>query len=257
MRENMQRCFPDKSVAWLKEKEKQFYRYLGKLLIETLWAGHLSDAEISKRVKFENIEVLNDLEKEGQSGIIVMGHCGNWELGALGLPPLLTQRCIGVYKALKNKRIDVKIRESRGRTGLELWSTEKVVYERREIFKQPSFLVLIFDQNPSKVHKAFWIDFFGNLLPWFSGPEFNARRNNVPLIYAKMYMLEDGNYSVQFVPIEYNEEPGNATEQMVALLESQIIEKPEHWLWTHKRWKRAHLFEPERHIRIDRKNLST
>nr|MBX2842788.1 lipid A biosynthesis acyltransferase [Flammeovirgaceae bacterium] len=30
---------------------------------------------------------------------------------------------------------------------------------------------------------------------------------------------------------------GEITEQHVRLLEKEILNKPEHWLWSHKRWK--------------------
>ncbi|WP_305047367.1 LpxL/LpxP family acyltransferase [Geofilum rubicundum] len=33
------------------------------------------------------------------------------------------------------------------------------------------------------------------------------------------------------------------TEWQVRLLEQQIIEQPEYWLWSHKRWKYQHLYK--------------
>ncbi len=39
--------------------------------------------------------------------------------------------------------------------------------------------------------------------------------------------------------------PNEITKKFIALTEQQIREKPEHYLWTHKRWKHRDKVPPE------------
>jgi KDO2-lipid IV(A) lauroyltransferase len=53
--------------------------------------------------------------------------------------------------------------------------------------------------------------------------------------------VKRGHYeiTVEILTDKPKEEPvGNITEMHVRALEKQIMETPEYWLWTHKRWKK-------------------
>jgi len=60
------------------------------------------------------------------------------------------------------------------------------------------------------------------------------------LLFTKIVPVKKGYYEVEFVKLYEslngvtNLEP---TEAHIKELEKLVIEKPEYWLWTHRRWK--------------------
>ena len=73
------------------------------------------------------------------------------------------------------------------------------------------------------------------------GTEKYAREYNYQVIFAGVNKLKRGYYEIWFETLTEN--PQNTahaeiTEKHTRLLEKEILEKPEYYLWTHKRWKR-------------------
>ncbi len=248
-RSNLEKCFPD----WKEEKTdrelKIFYKYFCDLLVESLKGGSASIKHLEKQFELGDQTLIQNLKEEGKSAIILMGHYSNWESAAIRYGVFSPIKIVAIFKALKNKRINSHIKKTRGRTGLEFWSIEKFKKERKKVFNEPCLLVLIADQSPSHVDTAYWIPFFGNILPWYQGPENMAINHKVPVLFANIEYNSRGKYTVHFEPIDYDPNiKGDLTKKFVAKLEKQIRDAPNYWLWTHKRWKRAHLFDPEKHV---------
>jgi len=60
------------------------------------------------------------------------------------------------------------------------------------------------------------------------------------VVFCEVKCIKRGYYSYNFVPLVT--EPENTrkheiTDMHVAYLEKMIRNKPEYWLWSHKRWK--------------------
>ena len=99
---------------------------------------------------------------------------------------------------------------------------------------------MISDQSPKRYKKTHWIDFMGIKVPVFMGSEVLARKLDMAVVYLHVEKVKRGHYSATLINISDNpkEEPEFAiTKEYVSLLEKQIREKPEYYLWTHKRWK--------------------
>ena len=79
VRENLAACFPDRNETDRRDIEKKFYRNFTDYIVETVKLLHISDAEIKRRMQFENIELIDRLTAEGRSVVIYFSHCGNWE----------------------------------------------------------------------------------------------------------------------------------------------------------------------------------
>jgi KDO2-lipid IV(A) lauroyltransferase len=60
------------------------------------------------------------------------------------------------------------------------------------------------------------------------------------VIFYRIDLIKRGYYTYTFVPLvedPKNTQPHEITEAHVRYLETQIKEKPEYWLWSHRRWK--------------------
>ncbi|NNE02797.1 MAG: lipid A biosynthesis acyltransferase, partial [Eudoraea sp.] len=59
-------------------------------------------------------------------------------------------------------------------------------------------------------------------------------------VFMKVSKVKRGYYQVEFIPITTHgkeTKEHEITEQFLRLTEQQIKERPEHYLWTHRRWK--------------------
>jgi len=67
-----------------------------------------------------------------------------------------------------------------------------------------------------------------------------ARKMDLAVVFLKVSKVKRGYYEAEFIPITTsgsNTEKNEITEKFLRLTEQQIKEKPEHYLWTHRRWK--------------------
>ena len=77
--ENLRNSFPE-----MTEKERlliarKFYRFMCDLFIETVKMTNIDDAQIHRRMKYNNPEILHDLYRKGKQIFFATGHYGNWE----------------------------------------------------------------------------------------------------------------------------------------------------------------------------------
>ena len=73
------------------------------------------------------------------------------------------------------------------------------------------------------------------------GTEKFAKEFNYPVVFVQVNKIKRGYYALIFTTIAEDPstfEYGQITELHTRYLENIIREKPEYWLWTHKRWKR-------------------
>ncbi|MBN9303563.1 lysophospholipid acyltransferase family protein, partial [Dysgonomonas mossii] len=79
VRINLKNSFPEKTDKELHVIEKEFYHHFCDYFVETLKLLHISDEEMQKRMVFENMDIVKDLMKDGNSALMFLGHYGNWE----------------------------------------------------------------------------------------------------------------------------------------------------------------------------------
>ena len=72
--ENLRKAFPDKTDKELKQLEQKFYHHFCDYIVETIKLMHISDEEMRRRMKFEQVEIIDRLFEENRSIIILLGH---------------------------------------------------------------------------------------------------------------------------------------------------------------------------------------
>jgi KDO2-lipid IV(A) lauroyltransferase len=239
--DNLKRCFPEKTEAEIDEIARKFYRHFCDITVESLKGFTLGKEALMKRVVYTQPYIVENFLKKGISCISTPAHYNNWEYPGLAAS-LYTEFQVDIlYKPLSNKLIDDFFRKKRKSFGTEFWS----IYETQKLFtatkEQTNVTVMVSDQSPGNVRKAVWVEFFGIDTAFLHGAEYYARKNNCALVYADIHKIKRGHYEVYFVT--YAEPPydnvpyGELTRLYAVQLEKSIREKPEYWLWSHKRWK--------------------
>ena len=97
------------------------------------------------------------------------------------------------------------------------------------------------DQSPASTKHAIWVNFFDRQTPFIHGVERIARKTNYPIFYFSIKKRQWGKYefTIKQIPFDNKGSYGDLTKEYARILEQEIKNKPEKWLWSHKRWKRA------------------
>lgn len=238
--ENIVRSFPEKSTEEHLEIVRDFYRHFCDLIVESLKVFSISQAEVSKRMKVVNPEFIDRFNDQGKSVIMAGGHYNNWELFAMAIDGPIKHKAVAIYKPLTSLFFDKKMRESRSKYGLEMISTKKVEEEFKREKAPLRAIIFGIDQSPSSAKNSYWAKFLNQDTAMLFGAEKYAKEFDFPVIYARINKLSRGHYTTEFVEaIEESSKTsyGEITKRINYLLEKDIVQKPEYWLWSHKRWK--------------------
>lgn len=237
--ENLQRAFPEKNEQEMLRLVRAAYQNLTDVTLETLKSFTLSFTEIERRAICINPELVNQYLDQGKSVLLTGSHFGNWEYSGLSMPLKLHGTAVLVYKPLSNKSMDAFLNHARTRTGAATVAMDDLFRALRK--SVPSAFVLLSDQSPSSRKSAHWVSFFGQDTAALPGADVLGRKFNMPVLY---YLIQRtgkrGFYEIRFSEICPN--PSEVAEMDItraytSKLEADILQQPEQWLWSHKRWK--------------------
>jgi Kdo2-lipid IVA lauroyltransferase/acyltransferase len=238
---NLRLAFPEQSEAWRWQVARRYYRHMCDLAAESIKMFSVSKDEALKRTRLTNPELTERFAEQGLSLIVTAGHYNNWELCALTSDLLVPHHVLGVYTPLRNAFMDQKIRTSRERFGMETVAKRKISEFLAANTGQLTVTLLAADQAPSPSTKTVHrMEFLGQPTEVMLGPERFSKQYGYPVLHVAMRKLRRGFYEYTLLVVEENPRdapPGSITEGHTRLLEQQIREAPEFWLWSHKRWK--------------------
>lgn len=232
--------FPHKDQDELKRIRKDFYRHMCDMFLEMVKTLDLTKEVVKERYKVTNIEVLQNIAKD-KSVLIVCSHYANWEWN-VSINNYIDAKGYAVYQKIGNRYFDGLIRKIRAKWNTTLITqqdTVKTVY--RNVQNQViSVYGMVSDQSPQAKRAQYWREFMGVKVPIFNGPESMARKLDLAVVFLKVSKIKRGYYQAEFIPITIEgkqTQKNEITDRFLQLTEQQIMEKPEHYLWTHKRWK--------------------
>lgn len=239
--ENLKLVFPEKSEAERKRIEKKFYHHLCDMILEAIKSMNIRKEDMKKRFKFTNIEIIKDFEKRNKSISLMCAHYGSWEWIFI-LQAYTSHKTFAIYKRLNNKYFDRMIRKIRARYDSYLITTKETAAVLTENKKKGLLTINGFaaDQSPKKNKAYHWNKFMGIDVPVHTGAEMLSKKLDLSVVFFSVKRVKRGFYETTFKTL--TEAPNNfedykITDQFIALVENQIYEAPEYYLWTHKRWK--------------------
>lgn len=222
--------------------EKKFYAHLCDLFLEMIKTLSISKKEIEKRYTFSNMEVYYELEKKEKSIALLCAHYASYEW-AVSMNYHIHFMGYGVYKKLANPYFDKLVRKIRSKFKSNLIDSKETIPTMASNFRNKNYSLygLVSDQSPKLSATHHWEKFMGIEVPVHTGGEMLAKKYDMNVIFLKTKKLKRGHYEGSFEILcdeNIKEIPNyEITSNFLKLVEQQIYDAPEFYLWTHKRWK--------------------
>jgi KDO2-lipid IV(A) lauroyltransferase len=240
VQENLQNSFPEKTNKERGYIEREYYKYLADLILETIKTISISEKEIKRRVTATNPELLEKYYRQGKSVIAVSGHYCNWEYASLNFSAVSEKKFMIIYKPLSNAIYDDFFIDIRSRFGGIPVSMKQTMRKMIEYKNEQTVSVMVGDQTPTMADANYFTNFLNQPTAVFLGIEKLAKSMDDIVTFYKMERVKRGYYTYTLIPLTENPKLTGLheiTEAHVRCLEAIIREKPQYWLWSHRRWK--------------------
>lgn len=239
---NLAYAFPRKTAAERRTIKKKFYRNFTDSLAETIKLMTISERELARRIKIDNLHLVLESLDKGQTVIGLTAHFFNWEAHLVAIMAHVRNRCDLVYLKIKNPFFDKLMREIRGRFGGQLVERNQF---RKNFLKRrnmPRLIVLAADQRPQQAAQRYWKSFMNREAAFFEGAEKLAKKFNHRVVYAQVRKPKRGHYVFTYEILEDAPDygpPHSITDSFIKRTESNILLEPSLYLWSHNRWRNS------------------
>ena len=195
VKKNLRNSFPEKGPKELLDIEKEFYRHFCDYFVETIKTLRITDDEIRERMVFENLDIVEELTKDGNSCLMSLGHCGNWEWVPSIIMHLPTRIKLGmVYKRLSSKDFDdlfLRIRSRFGPKAIEMKSIYRTIVQNRN--DGVTMLIgFLNDQRPRPHANEHWVTFMNQDTIVQTGMERIASQMGFAVAYLDIQKVKRG-----------------------------------------------------------------
>ncbi|WP_230471276.1 lysophospholipid acyltransferase family protein [Hymenobacter jejuensis] len=247
--ENLRNSFPEKNETEIAALARGFYRHFSQILVEILKLRTISHAELQRRVRMRNPEVMTDLFDQGRTVLAMGSHAGNWEwilsAGAFWFP----DKADGVYKPLSNPFFEDFMYRLRTRTGARMVPMRDTLRDLVRRRNEVRSLSLLSDQAAGPEDQPYWTTFLHQDTSFYTGADKLAAQFHYPVVYVGIRRVRRGYYEVWLAPLYDGNSPLDKNDFVLAekfarQLELDIQAAPTEYLWSHRRWKHKRTPKP-------------
>jgi Kdo2-lipid IVA lauroyltransferase/acyltransferase len=238
-RRNISRAFPEFSETEIAGVVAGMWDNLGRLAAEYPHLRKIHVFEPGGRVETHGFEHVDRAVAAGRRMIVFSGHIANWEIGMLaGVQHGIS--VVQIYRAANNPLMDRMIARFRGDRGEFIPKGAIAARRAIEALRRGTNLGLLADQ---KMNDGIPVPFFGR--PAMTAPALAvlALRFNCDVLPLRVERLDGAHFRVTVfppLPLTRSAEPHADAALLMgrvnATLEAWIRDRPEQWLWVHRRW---------------------
>jgi Kdo2-lipid IVA lauroyltransferase/acyltransferase len=154
----------------------------------------------------------------------------------------MKNQTLAFYQPQKNRYFDRLVNILRERFEVSLVESKKGYKHLLELADQKilTLSIIVGDQGPSKTSAKHWVTFLNQETAFLEGADRFAEKFNQVVVFPLVKKVKRGYYETEIIILhdpDNNILPGNIVESYSKHLESAIINAPDRWLWSHRRWK--------------------
>jgi Kdo2-lipid IVA lauroyltransferase/acyltransferase len=235
---NVRLCLPGLTEQERADLVKEHFESLGCALLETGLVWWASSARLRSLIEFEGVEHLRNALLKGRGALMLSAHFTTLEMGARALT-LLGPTSV-MYLTPKNALIAELSRRNRGRHTVKAISSDQV----RELLQSLKSNLPVWyapDQRYTEKNSEI-VPFFGQPAASNVATSRLAKISGAPVLpYFPKRRADDRGYVVQILPAFENfpsDDPVADTRRFHELIEGNVRDHPDQYLWTYKRFRR-------------------
>ena len=244
--DNLTPVFPDEPLALLRRRALAVYRSYTLDAIDFIRALHASDDEVRGMFTLnpDDRERFSQLTAAGRGAIIVTGHFGNWEIGAILMRRLLDLPLTVVAMREADDEVNELRRQIRLRLGvptLEVRQSFDTALQIRRLLNANRAVALLMDRHLGRDRVP--ITLFGRRAWFLRTPALLAYLTGAPLVPCFIERIGPGQFkavlcdAVILSPNEPRDAALTRAVQSVAdALEVRVRERPESWYQFYRYW---------------------
>lgn len=234
---NIEMAMPELTPARRREIISDMWENLGRVFAESFQIDRL--LADPGRIRCDEDEMIASLK--GKGSLIISMHAGNWEICVWPMTQA-GYNPAGVYQKIKNPFVDAYVRAIRaplypgGLFSKSHDTARKLVTWVRD----GGQLGVLADQRDNK---GILVPFFGQPAPSTPLPAMLAVRLDVPLVIGRVIRLDGSRFRIEGHRLDVartgnrQADTEETTRCIHATFENWIRERPEQWMWGHRRWK--------------------
>ncbi|MDQ6974989.1 MAG: lauroyl acyltransferase [Mariprofundaceae bacterium] len=236
---NIKRAYPQHSNAWQQRIARESFAELGRSMLELPYVFLGTREALLACVHVEGAEELAHTMRH-QGVVLAAAHHSNWELGGL-MASILIEPFAMIYRPMKNDGMDQFLKKCRERFGMKTYSRFEGIRWLPRMLRDRGCVAIMVDQHMSQGMK---IPFMGHLACTTTLPAMFALRQQTPIYSISLHRIGHEfrfKLSIQAIdlppPTKKREHDQYRIMEAVGKQIAHIIdERPELWLWLHKRW---------------------
>ncbi|GAB6081603.1 hypothetical protein JCM30471_05170 [Desulfuromonas carbonis] len=198
-------------------------------------------AQFNRYVTVKGQEHLDKAAAHGKGVILLSGHVGFWEIGAIVMPALGFPTDF-VAKRMKNPSINDYFQRIREQGGCRFLDAKRGARRIIKSLAEKRCVGILIDQHMTPKH-AVQVPFFGR--PAWTTPIITqiAMKQQVPIVPIFCWRTPDNRYEIEFQkPILLADDPAPEavtanTALLTACIETAVRRDISQWFWVHRRWR--------------------
>jgi Kdo2-lipid IVA lauroyltransferase/acyltransferase len=232
-------AFPDLTDQERARIVRGHWDNLGRTAIEFVMMDRILGEK--DRIEVEDAEIVLDQVRRGGGLILISGHFANWEAMSAAAS-LVGVEALVSYRAANNPYVDARLVRARAEHGIHLHAPRGRRGARRLVEALETGGVLGFLNDQRDMHGV-EAPLFGHPAQTAPGPARLALAHGAAIVPVGVQRTRGARFRVRPYPPIPVDRTGDreadvrtVVSRINAFMEARIRERPEQWLWSHRRW---------------------
>ena len=210
----------------------------GRVFAEYIFIKDFRLGNLSSKIEIEGQNILDEIKKSNKQVVFISGHFSNFELMALHLEKSGINLS-AIYRPLNNiflNPVMERIRKNyicKNQIKKGIGGMKKLI----ELKKKNYSTALMIDQ---RVSEGILSNFFNQPALTTTIPAQLIKKFNLPVVPVYIERIKGINFKITInKPIIFltKDSVEKITGELNSVLEKMLLKNPEHWIWSHNRWK--------------------
>ncbi|MCL2335285.1 MAG: lysophospholipid acyltransferase family protein [Endomicrobia bacterium] len=240
---NLRRSFPEKSRKEISRIAKNIFINQGKNFFELANFPRMDAAFIKSISSIENQHLIRDGIKKGKGILFVSAHTGNWEIAAAAVADFGAPVNVVAKKIYIKELNDMLVGYRNGKNvNVILRDAPDTARKLLKALKKGEIIAMLIDQDTNI--PGVFVNFFGRQAWTPSGLAVMALRTGAEVLVGIDQRIGSlGHKTVVRGPVtiepsgDFDKDVLALTQKATDMLEEQIRQNPDQWVWFHERWK--------------------